>query len=99
MTLAVHALSDRDVVLPLLKEPIAVGDLRRGTVVVLRDVGTLPRRDTFPWPPVGLVGLAIERALTGHRDVLGLEGVNQRRVVHHLDAFPLGVDDRIFRRI
>ncbi len=34
------------------------------------------------WP-----GLAVERALAGDRDVLLLEGVDQRRVVHHLVAF------------
>ena len=30
----------------------------------------------------------------GDRDVLGLEGVDERRVVHQLDAFPAREDDR-----
>ena len=34
------------------------------------------------------VGLAVERALARDGDVFAFEGVDQRRVVHQLDAFP-----------
>ena len=42
----------------------------------------------LPGPPVLVARLAVERALAGDRDVALLEGVDERRVVHQLDAFP-----------
>ena len=46
-----------------------------------------------------VVRLAVERAVAGDRDVLRLEGVDERRVVHQLDAFPPGEDDRVLAMI
>ena len=46
-----------------------------------------------------LVRLPIERPLAGDRDVLAFEGVDERRVVHQLDAFESCQDERITRRI
>ena len=43
-----------------------------------------------PRPPMPLAGLTVERAAAGDGDVLLLEGVDERRVVHQLDALPSG---------
>ena len=47
-----------------------------------------------PVPPVVRVRLAVERPGAGDRDVLRLERVDERRVVHQLDAFPAREHDR-----
>src|SRR5687768_5696796 len=46
------------------------------------------RRTSVPWPPVFVVALTIQRALASDCDVPLFEGINKRRVVEHLDAFP-----------
>ncbi len=77
VTGTVHPLRDRHAVFGLFAQAVAVGDLRAGMVGA-----------PFPRPPVRLVGAAVERPLAGDGHVLALEGVDQRRVIHQLDAFP-----------
>ena len=84
---AEDAFGDGDVFLGLVNEFVPRCFLVR--------VAFLPTavRAAFPRPPVVAIGLAVEGAGAGDRDVLLLEGVDERRVVHALDALPAGEDD------
>src|SRR5947208_643364 len=46
-----------------------------------------------------LVGVAVDGALSGDPDVFLFEGIEERRVVHALHAFPAREHERIFARI
>src|SRR5262249_34864139 len=53
-----------------------------------------------PRPPVLAIGLPIKNALAGDRDVLLFKGIDERRVIHQLHAFPTRENDgQIFLRI
>src|SRR5207237_8271654 len=59
-----------------------------------------PARPAFPWPPMIAVSIAVDYAFAGQRDVLLLECIDERRVVHQLHAFPASENQRqIFLRI
>ena len=63
---------------------VAHGD--DGFAVVARSVG--------PGPPVFMIGLAVERSWTRHRDVGFPEGINEGRIVHAFGAFETGKNGR-----
>src|SRR5207302_969975 len=42
----------------------------------------------FPWPPMLAVGLAVDHAFAGDRNILLLKGVNERRVAHQFHSLP-----------
>src|SRR5207302_1063390 len=48
----------------------------------------------LPGPPMGAVRLALESSAAGNRDVLLLVRVDERRVVHALQALPAREDQR-----
>src|SRR5215472_896129 len=77
-----HALGHGYHSLRHVKEQVAVFDLVR--------LALLPStmRAPLPWPPMLTIGIAINGALTGDRDVSLLKGVDERRIVHQLNAFP-----------
>src|SRR5215216_903217 len=68
---------------------------QRGSIGSLVAHAFLPavREAPIPWPPVFVITLSIERAFARDRDVLLFEGVDKRRVVEQLDAFPTREDD------
>jgi hypothetical protein len=72
-----HTPIDGRALLAKAEEQVAVGLLVR-----------LAARAVLPGPPMVGVGLAVERPAAGDRDVLLLERVHERRVVHQLDALP-----------
>ena len=88
---AEDTLLDRHPALGHLEEPVAafllVHAARRPAVLF----AALPR------PPVHVVGLPVERTAARDGHVLLLEGVDERRVVHHLDALPAREDGRQVR--
>src|SRR6187551_3206548 len=43
-------------------------------------------RVALPWPPMRIVGLAVERSRSGYSDVLAIDRVYERRVIHYLYA-------------
>src|SRR6185369_3643428 len=49
---------------------------------------------SIPGPPMLVVALAVERALTGNGDVALFEGVDEGRIVEQLDAFPTRENNR-----
>src|SRR2546425_12211155 len=48
---------------------------------------------SFPWPPMFAIGLAVDDACAGDRDVPLLKGIDEWRVAHQLHAFPAGEND------
>ena len=87
---AEDAVLDRHAALRHVEERVAVG--------ILIDVALLPAavRAAFPRPPVRAVAVAVDRAAAGDRDVRLLEGVDERREVHQLGAFPPRQHDGVF---
>src|SRR5437667_10860810 len=79
MARAVHPVRNRHALLGLLEEKRAIGELRLWRMTLA---------DRLPIPPMRLISLPVERALAGDRDILAIERVDQRRIVHPLDAFP-----------
>src|SRR5688572_13149214 len=51
-------------------------------------------RSPVPRPPGLIVGLSIKNSGPGDSDILLLEGINERRIVHQLHAFPTAEYDR-----
>src|SRR6202171_1648867 len=99
MSLAVDPLRDGDAILSLLAEAVAVGNLRGGRLCIFGVIFSPGARHSLPGPPVRLVGLTVERSLAGDGDVFALEGVDERRVVHQLDALPPREHVRVVSRI
>src|SRR5215212_4143276 len=88
MTFAEDALADRRAPLDHL--------FKRPACLLLVRVALLPSmlRGPFPMPPVLVVALPVERALTSDGYVLLLEGVDEGRVVHQLHPLPTREDER-----
>ena len=62
-----------------------------GAAGALLPTTRLPPR---PRPPVFATGLPIKHALAGNRDILLLKGIDERRIIHQLHAFPTSKDHR-----
>src|SRR5215469_12613171 len=77
-----HALGHGRRSLRHVKEQVAIFGLVR--------LALLPStmRSTLPRPPMLTIGVAVNCALTRDRDVSLLQGVDERRIVHQLHAFP-----------
>src|SRR6476619_6218019 len=82
MTLAKDALTHRHALFRHRKQRVSIGTL------VTHSLFPAVRRAPVPRPPVFVVTLPVERAFAADRDVPLFKGVDERRVVEHLDTFP-----------
>ncbi len=84
----------------LLDGHAALGHLAQAADVFVRARTLTVRAAPRPAPPVLVRRRAVERAAPRHRDVLLLEGVDERRVVHALRPLEARVDDgQVLRRV
>src|SRR5215210_4083890 len=91
MALAEDALSDRHA---------AITHFAQTANVFRRTGGRAPGSAPCPGPPVLVRGRAVERAAPRDGDILLLESVDERRIVHALRALPTSVDDgQVFGRV
>src|SRR5687767_829115 len=88
MTFTEDAFADRHTFFSHLEQCVSIGTL------VGHALFPAVRRTSIPWPPVLGVALSVECAFARDRDVPLFEGVDERRVVEYLDAFPTREHDR-----
>src|SRR4030095_16906820 len=86
MTSTKHAILNRDALFSHFHQRCSVGSLIRRTF--FPPVACAP----VPGPPGAIVTLSVERTFTSDCDIALVQCIDERGIVHQLDAFPAGED-------